>query len=164
MRPLATSMLERSSNWDIITLLMSPLLTGPCYILQRAPKSTRKLAKSSFRGLVYALREMVDRATLLRDFYEPLDNLAPGAAGLEGSESLLIHLRTKKISTGRIQQTLELGEWGNIFRLPGMENPADASTKIRSDMAPLLRILESGRVTPRNLRPLKCVHSKEGNS
>ena len=37
---------------------------------------------------------------------------------------------------------------------PGAENPADGLTKVRSEMAPSLRLLESGHFRPGSLRLL----------
>ena len=48
---------------------------------------------------------------------------------------------------------------GNVYWLPGSGNPADGSTKTKSDMAPLPRPSESGAYTPGALRPLKGVAS-----
>ena len=54
----------------------------------------------------------------------------------------------------RIQPALEQGGLGNVFRRPGAGNPADGLTKVRSDMVPLLRMLEPGRFNPGSLLPL----------
>ena len=75
---------------------LSSSLAGPCHILQWTSKLTRKLARSSLGGEVYALCEIDDRMTPIRDFFGPLEGLAPGMVGLEDCESLLTHLRTKK--------------------------------------------------------------------
>ena len=93
----------------------------------------------------------------------------PGLAGLEDCESLFAHLETKKMITekypGRYflitEQAAEEGDLDNAHWLPGSGNPADGSTKGRSDMAPFLRLLESGRFRPGSLRPLKGVAWEE---
>ena len=60
-----------------------------------------------------------------------------------------------------IQQSLDHGELDNIFWLPGTENPADGMTKVRSEMPPMLHLLEFGEFYPGTLRPLKGVCSSE---
>ena len=57
----------------------------------------------------------------------------------------------------RTQQVAEEGEMGNAKWAPGNENPAGGQTKVRSDMAPLLRPLEPGHFNPGSLQPLKWV-------
>ena len=85
------------------------------------------------------------------------------------TESSFTHLRTKKMVAGKYparhflstQQASGEGELGDIFLLPGAENPVGGLTNVRSDMAPLLSISESGRFRPGFLRPLKGVNSRE---
>ena len=60
-----------------------------------------------------------------------------------------------------IQQFVEEGELGNAYRLPGTENPADGLTRIKSEMGPILALLETGRLPPGLLRPLKGIASRE---
>ena len=60
-----------------------------------------------------------------------------------------------------IQQALEEGDLENAHWLPGTENPVDGLTKVRSDMVSPLRLLESGRFCPRQLRPPNGVAWKE---
>ena len=55
----------------------------------------------------------------------------------------------------RVQQFLEEGCLGDE------ENPADGLAEVRSDLVPLLRLLESGRFFPGQLRPLRSVAWKE---
>ena len=106
---------------------------------------------------------------LIREFYTPFVGLSPGMVGLEDCESLFSHLRTKRMITEKylvrhflgIQQSLDHGELDNIFWLPGTENPADGMTKVKSDMPPMLRLLEHGEFHPGLLRPLKGVSSSE---
>ena len=54
-----------------------------------------------------------------------------------------------------IQQAPEKKELDNVYRIPGKENPADGLTKLRIEVLPLLRLLESGTYNPGILRPLK---------
>ena len=60
-----------------------------------------------------------------------------------------------------IQQFLEDGELGNVYWLPGTENPADGLTKLRSEMGPIMALLETGTFRPGILRPLKGLASRE---
>ena len=60
-----------------------------------------------------------------------------------------------------IQQSLDNNELDNIYWLPGTEKPADGMTKVRSEMPPMLRLLEFGEFYPGLLRPLKGVCSSE---
>ena len=53
----------------------------------------------------------------------------------------------------RTQQALEGGELDNAYWAPGTENQAAGLTKVRSDMAPLLRLFESGHFNPGSSRP-----------
>ena len=89
--------------------------------------------------------------------------------GLEDCESLFNHLRTKRMITEKylvrhflsIQQSLENKELDNIYWLPGTENPADGMTKMKSEMSPMLNLLEFGEFYPGFLRPLMGVCSSE---
>ena len=106
---------------------------------------------------------------LLNEFYGPFGGMIPGVLGLGDSESLFTHLKTKKIIAEKylerhfacIQQALEEGDLENAYWLPGMEDPADSSTKVRNEMATLLRLLESGAFFLGHLRPLKGVAWRE---
>ena len=60
-----------------------------------------------------------------------------------------------------IQQFLDEGELGNVYWIPGVENPADGLTKLRSEMGPIMTPLETGRFQPGTLRPLKGLASRE---
>ena len=86
-------MSAQACNW-----IDAVLANRPAHFSQRASKLTRKLAKGSVGGEVYALSEMVDRINLIRDFYEPFQGLAPGAPGLGDCWSLFTHSRTEKSS------------------------------------------------------------------
>ena len=76
--------------------------------------------------------------------------------GLEDCESLFTRIKTKKMIPEKylerhflsIQQALGAGDLENAYWLPGTENPADGLTKVRSDVVPLLRLLESGSFCP----------------
>ena len=103
--------------------------------------------------------------SLLKDFFGPFDDSDPGTVELGDCESLTTHLKTEKMIAEEYaerhflstQQAFGEGEMDNVFRVPGTENPADGLTKVRSDMEPLLRLLESGHFYPGSLRPLKGV-------
>ena len=148
---------------------MSSTLNGPCHILQWASKFTRKLVKSSLGGEVYAFSEMLDHMTLLQGFYAPFAKVSPGMVGMVDCESLSTHLKNRKMITEKylvrrflsIQQFLEEEELDNVFWLPGVGNPADSLTKIKSEMGPILTLLESGCFHPGALRPLRGVAWKE---
>ena len=60
-----------------------------------------------------------------------------------------------------IQQSLDDGELENVYWIPGTENPADGLTKLRSEMGPIMALLETGRFQPRISRPLKGLASRE---
>ena len=60
-----------------------------------------------------------------------------------------------------IQQALEEKELDNAYWIPGKENRADGLTKLRSEISPLLRLLESGAYTPGMLRPLRGISLNE---
>ena len=60
-----------------------------------------------------------------------------------------------------IQQSLQSGNLDNVHWLPGLEVPADGTTGVKSDVIPLLRLLEPGAFHPAFLRPLKCVSPDE---
>ena len=49
-------------------------------------------------GEVYALSEMADHMSLLRDFFDKVGGLDPGMARLEDCESHCTYLRTKKMT------------------------------------------------------------------
>ena len=105
----------------------------------------------------------------LREFYGHFAGSNPGLIRLEDCESVLTHLKKGETVTGRflarhftsIQQALEEKELNNVFWIPGKENPADGLTKMRSEILPLLRLLESGTYIPGILRPLKRISLKE---
>ena len=132
--------------------LMSPLLPGPCHALRWTSKFPRKSVNISLGGEVYSLSDMVDHTSLLRDLRAPSEGPNPGMAGSEDCESRFSHLKTKKMAAGKYlarrclstQQALEEGELGNAYSAPGTGNQAAGLTKVRSDMAPLLRLFESG--------------------
>ena len=140
----------------------SSTLWGPCHILQWTSKFTKEPAERNLGGEVYALSEMVDPMLVGKDVYGPFAGINPGLAGVEDCESLFTHTKTKEVVAEKnlvrrflsIQQAWEEGESENAYQLPGAENPADGLTKVRSDMVPLLKLLDSGRFYPGYLRPL----------
>ena len=121
--------------------------------------------KSSLGGEVYALSGMVDHMLMLRDFFRPFGDMNPGLGGLGDCGSLFTHLATKTMIAEEylvrhflsIQQSSEEGDLENTNWLPGTKNPADGLTEVRSEMAPLLGLLESGCLNPGSLRPFKGV-------
>ena len=139
-------------------------LHGPCNVSQWTSKFTRKLVKSSLGGAVYALSEMI----LLLVFW-PFEGPKPGTAGLEDCESLFAHLKTKKMIAGNssvrhfmgFQRALVEGESDNAHWAPGTENPAGGLIRVRNDMVPLSRVLESGHFNPGSSRPFSGVAWKE---
>ena len=118
---------------------------------------------------MYAFSEMIDHMALLREFYAPFSRMSPGLVAMEDFESLFTHLKNKKMVTEKylvrhflsIQQFIEEGDLDNVYWLPGTENPADGLTKSRSEMGPILALLETGRFQPGLLRPLKGLASRE---
>ena len=60
-----------------------------------------------------------------------------------------------------IQQFIDEGELENVYWIPGVENPADGRAKLRSEMGPIMTLLETGRFQPGTLRPLKGLASRE---
>ena len=95
--------------------------------------------------------------------FGPSVGMNPGSVGFEDCEILFTHLRTKEMIAEMflarrflsIQRAFEAGDLENVYWPPDTENPADGLTKVRSEKAPLLRLLESGRFNPGSLRPLK---------
>ena len=59
------------------------------------------------------------------------------------------------------QQTVQRGDFRNTYRVPVTESPAGGLTDISSDMAPLLRLLGSGKFSPGLLRPSEGRQSTE---
>ena len=115
------------------------------------------------RGEVYAFCEMIDHMALLREFYAPFSGAPQGMEGKKECDSLFSHLKNRTLLTGKylvrhflsIQQLIEDGDLDNVYWLPGVENPADGLTKLKSEMGPIPPLLETGRIQPGLLRPLK---------
>ena len=113
--------------------------------------------KSSLGGEVYALSEMLDRMSMLRESYGHFTDLRPGMVGLEDRESLFKHLKKHKLNAEKFlvrhflatQQAIELQELDNVNWIPGKENAADGLTKLHSEIPPLLRLMEVGTYNPR---------------
>ena len=111
--------------------LMSSTLRGPRHIIQWTSKFTRKLAKCSLGGEVYAFSEMAGRIPILRGFYAHCMDIRQGMACLQDCESVFTRLKNKKIIAGKFlirhflasQQALETQETGNEYWLPGLGNP-----------------------------------------
>ena len=89
--------------------------------------------------------------------------------GLEDCESLFTRVETEKAVTEEysarrflsIQPSPGQGDLGNIYRVPGMQQPAGELSKARSHMVPLLRLLESGKLSLGGLRPRQGMQSEE---
>ena len=145
--------------------LMSSTLRGPCHIIQWASKFARKLVEGSLGGDVYALREMLDHTSMLREFYALFSDMSPGMMGFGDCEILLTHLKTKKIFAARhflaIQQAIEFGEFDSVHWLPGQGNPVDGLAETKTDLIPLLRLLEAGSQNPGVSRALRNVAASE---
>ena len=117
------------------------------------------LVKSSLGAEVYALSDMVDHMSTLRDFYEHFMDVSPGIVGPEDCRSCFTRCEnattvTEKVSARRllaIQEALETQDLGNVNWLPGLGNPANGMAKTKSGMAPLLRLLRPGAYTPGSL-------------
>ena len=62
-----------------------------------------------------------------------------------------------------IQQFIEDGELGNVYWLPGVENPADGLTTPKNEMGPILSLLETGCFQPGRLRPITGLVSSKRN-
>ena len=85
-----------------------------------------------------------------------------------GCESLFTHLKTRQMVAEKYlvrhfpstPQALGAGDLENAYWLPGSENPAGGLTRVRSDVVPILRLLESGELRPGHLPPLKGVDWK----
>ena len=123
----------------------------------------------SLGGEVYAIIAMVGHVPLLKDFFGPFARLNQGLVVLGDCKIPFPQLETRKAIADKFlarrfliaQQALEVGEQDNGYWLPGTGNPADGLTKVRSDLAPLLRLLDSGGFPPGHLRPLKGLFWRE---
>ena len=106
---------------------------------------------------------------MLREFYGHFLDFYPGMVGFEDCESLLTHLKHEEVATEKFlvrrclatKQAFKLKELGNVYWTPGFGNPAAGLTKIKGDLAPLLRLLVSGSRNPGTLRPVRGAASCE---
>ena len=129
----------------------------------------RPILPTSTNDLSYASSETVSHVALPREFYPPSVVISPGIVGAEDCESLFTNLEGEKTVTENylvrhslgIQQFLGNGHPADVYRLPGLENPADEQTKVKSGIIPLPRLLESEAFRPDMLRPLDSVPSNE---
>ena len=120
---------------------------------------------SGLGGEVDALSEMVAHMLVLKDSFGPSVGLGPGMVGLEASESLSARQHTKKMVAEKYSARHFLGIQGapvesesdNAPWLPETGIPADGLTKVRGDVVPLLKLLESGASNPGSWRPLEGV-------
>ena len=123
-----------NSDWHYVLL---PDWALPCFALDLEVHS--QTCQEQSWGEVYAFSEIIDYMELLREFY------APGMAGKEECGSLFTHLRNRKLLTEKylvrhflsIQQLIEDGDLDNVYWLPGVENPADGLTKLKSETGPI---------------------------
>ena len=98
------------------------------------------------------------------DHAAPVD-LAPGVMGMEDCASLVARLRNKKAVTEKYsllhfagtQQPPDSHGPDSVYWYPGTGSPAGAPSKVKSDMAPLLRMLQSGSPRPGVPPPSKDV-------
>ena len=149
--------------------LMASTPSGPCHIIPWASKSTRKLAKSSLGGEVYAFSEMLGHMSMFPEFYGHCLNLYPGMVGLEDCESLFTDIKKKQVVAETflvrhflaIQRTIEMDELYNAYWIPGFGSPPGGLTKLKSDLVPPLRLIESGSYSPGTLRPSNGVAFRE---
>ena len=143
---------------------MSSTLKGPRHISQWTSKLTKKVAKSSLGGEVYALRETAGHMLLGKVVYEPFGGMNPGLAGLGDRESLYTHLKTGKRVAEKylvrhflsIQQALEGGEVENAFWLPG---PGRRGSPPED---PGIGLLQSGALAPPQRRGLEGARGTRG--
>ena len=137
---------------DFVIGLAPPIFRGPCHLIQRSSKFTRKVARSSLGGGVYSFSEMIDHAAWPREFYVLSTNLSPSMAGLEDCGSLFTRVVTQRtVAEGYlvrrslgIQRASGNRELDNMYWLPGSETSADGHTTAKSDMASLWRLPQSG--------------------
>ena len=90
---------------------------------------------SEMGGEVYEFSEMLDHMSMLREFYGNFAGSKPGILK---------------------EHVLNIVLW-----ISGKENPAHGLTKMRSEILPLPRLLESGTYNPGMLRMLKRISLKE---
>ena len=118
---------------------------------------------------MYAFSEMIDHMALLREFYAPFSRISPSTVGMVDCESLVTHLENRKTVTEKclvrrflsIQQFFGGGELENAYWLPVVGNPAGGLAQIKSEMGPILSLLDTGRFQPGFLRPLKGIAFQE---
>ena len=153
--------MEGKCRFGYVIGLTSSTLSGPSHFLQWTSKFAGELANRSSGGEVYAISEMADQTSLLKDCFEAFGGLGPGMAWLEDCEGAFSNLETRKTIVRKYlvrcflstHQALGECELDNGFWSRGTKNPADGLTQVRSDMAPLFRLLESGHLNPGALRP-----------
>ena len=83
--------------------------------------------------------------------------------GLEDCESLFTHREKKNLVAEDVltrhslakQQAIEIQELGNVYWNPGREKPVGGLTKRKSDLPPLLSLVEFGTCNPGYSRPLQ---------
>ena len=115
------------------------------------PSSHANLSRAACGGEIHAFSGMIDHMAPLREFYVPFSRRPPGLVGMEDCESLFTHLKRRKMITEKyvvrhvlsIQQFIGEGELDSAYWLPGTKNPADGLTEIKSEMGPILALVET---------------------
>ena len=78
-----------------------PSFAGPCHLVRRSLKFTRKLVERISGGEDHALSEMIGRVALLRAFCSPFVDLSPGMVSLDDCDSLRTRSKTRRMVTGK---------------------------------------------------------------
>ena len=89
--------------------------------------------------------------------------------GSEDCERPCTHLRKNRLIAEKfparrlqaIRQATELKEFDNVHWIPRLGNPADGLPKLKSDVVPLLRLIESGSYNHGTPRPLNGAAFRE---
>ena len=148
---------EGNCRLGSVIRLMSSIIGGSRLILQWTSKFDSKLVKSSLSGEVCVPRvKWVDHVTFSRGLLAPFAGMSPGVICSEECERSVTHLRAKEEVAGRypvrhllgIHQAFGNNESDNGYWLPGTSNHAGGLTKVKSDMAHFLRMLQWGLFAP----------------
>ena len=127
--------------------LMSSTLNGPCRTIPWTSEFAKEWFESSLGFGVRASSETVDHVSILRKFYEPLAALPPGMIGFGDCESLISPLGNKKSAAEKhlvrgffgIQLSSGSKASGSVYWFPGLANPDDGLTRVKSGMVRPLR-------------------------
>ena len=107
--------------------------------------------------------------SVLRGFFDPFLDLSPAVTSLGDPESIVTRLRDEEAiaedylarNLRGAQRALGRNESGNVYCLPGTENPAGDPANVKSDALPLLRALQSRTFCPGALRQTRGAPLKE---